>query len=155
MRGIVLLVSIVLASVSAGAAQQSLADDSHTRAAAELIELLKLEEGNAFALELMAESMGGQDAAVVGLGEAMIELTSKYLPTWDELYPEYVRIYREAFTEAELRELIAFYRTPLGSKLVELTPQITREASMITQRLMQDRVPELQLRMRQQMGGGW
>lgn len=152
MRGIVLVASIVLAFATPIAAQQAVGDDSHTRAAAELIELLKLEEGTAFAADLMAESLAEQGVAV---GDAMIELIREHMPSWDELHPEYVRIYREAFTEAELRAMIAFYKTPAGQKLVEMTPRITRETSMVAQQLMQKRMPELQRRIMEQMGGGW
>ena len=41
---------------------------------------------------------------------------------WESLKPEYMRIYREAFTEEELKDLTAFYQTPTGRMLVEKTP---------------------------------
>jgi hypothetical protein len=42
----------------------------------------------------------------------------------------------------------------VGNKLVEMTPRITRDAGIFTQRLMRERMPELQMRIRQQIGGG-
>ncbi|MBO4790240.1 MAG: DUF2059 domain-containing protein [Oxalobacter sp.] len=41
---------------------------------------------------------------------------------WESLKPEYVRIYRESFTEEELKDLTAFYQTPTGRMLIEKTP---------------------------------
>lgn len=37
-------------------------------------------------------------------------------------------IYARHFTAAELRELIAFHQTPIGQRLIELQPQISRES---------------------------
>ena len=37
-------------------------------------------------------------------------------------------IYARHFTAAELRELLAFYRTPVGAKAIRIMPQITTEA---------------------------
>jgi hypothetical protein len=36
-------------------------------------------------------------------------------------------IYARHFTAQELREIIAFYRTPTGGKLLQLTPQLSAE----------------------------
>src|SRR5262249_57116246 len=45
-------------------------------------------------------------------------------------------IYASHFTAQELREIIAFYRTPTGSKLLHLTPQLTAEVmGMVTPRM--------------------
>ena len=41
---------------------------------------------------------------------------------WESLKPEYVRIYRESFTEEELKDLTAFYQTPTGRMLIEKQP---------------------------------
>jgi hypothetical protein len=42
-------------------------------------------------------------------------------------------IYARHFTVAELREVIAFYRTPTGKKLLQMTPKLTAEVmAMIT-----------------------
>jgi hypothetical protein len=46
-----------------------------------------------------------------------------------ELSQELVRVYTQFFTEAELREAVAFYKTPLGKKLLTEEPKVA-EASM-------------------------
>src|SRR5829696_7483043 len=40
----------------------------------------------------------------------------------EQLMPRMIEIYVEAYTEQELRELIAFYQTPPGKKSLEKTP---------------------------------
>jgi hypothetical protein len=154
MRGIVLIAAIVLASASPAVAQQYVPANSHERAAAELIELLKLRETNAAAVELMVESMAGQDPALAAIRDVFVDFFNEF-SQWDTLYPEYLRMYRDAYTEAELRELIAFYKTPVGLKTVELTPRLMQEGAVIGQQKIQPHLPELQRRIQARiMGGG-
>jgi len=49
------------------------------------------------------------------------------------LYKKMAAIYTENFTEAELDKILAFYATPVGEKMVELTPEITRKGMEIGQ----------------------
>jgi len=49
-------------------------------------------------------------------------------------------IYARYFTAAELRELLAFYGTPIGAKALQTMPQITAEAL----KLVMSRLPQLQ-----------
>lgn len=42
-------------------------------------------------------------------------------------------VYGKYFTEAELRDLIAFYQTPTGIKVVDLMPQVSAEAMQMSQ----------------------
>lgn len=46
----------------------------------------------------------------------------------EELVRMTIPIYDKHFTQAEIRELIAFYQTPLGVKLVEKMPAIAQES---------------------------
>jgi hypothetical protein len=36
-------------------------------------------------------------------------------------------IFMETYTESELRELVKFYRTPIGKKAIQTLPEITRK----------------------------
>ncbi|MCW3059994.1 MAG: hypothetical protein JWQ02_1815 [Capsulimonas sp.] len=42
-------------------------------------------------------------------------------------------VYGKYFTETELRDLIAFYQTPTGSKIVDLMPQVSAESMRMSQ----------------------
>ena len=46
-----------------------------------------------------------------------------------EINNEMARIYAQRFTEKEIRDAVAFYKTPLGKKIIEVEPQVL-EASM-------------------------
>ena len=58
------------------------------------------------------------------------------------------RLYAEVFTEGELRELTAFYRTELGQKMLVRLPEIMQRLMAITQRRLQEMVPSLLERIR-------
>lgn len=49
----------------------------------------------------------------------------------DELLNLMVPVYEKNYTKAEIRELIAFYDTPLGKKLIATTPAVMMEAQQI------------------------
>ncbi|MBC7452621.1 MAG: DUF2059 domain-containing protein [Massilia sp.] len=58
----------------------------------------------------------------------------------EELVAEFVPLYARHFTAVEIRQLAAFYKTPVGTKMMALTPQISGEAMQISQRIMSPRV---------------
>jgi hypothetical protein len=58
-------------------------------------------------------------------------------------------IYARHFTVAELRQLIAFYRTPIGAKVLHEMPQVTTEFAALTL----PRLPELQQHSREAFAG--
>ncbi|MEO4046335.1 DUF2059 domain-containing protein [Pseudomonas sp. CAU 1711] len=62
---------------------------------------------------------------------------------WQTLEPELVDLYVRAFSEAELKELLAFYQTPTGRKLLEQLPQLTAMSAQLTQDRLQQAVPEV------------
>lgn len=64
--------------------------------------------------------------------------------SWDALKPEMVNAYAELFTAKELDDLIAFYKTPAGQKLVEKMPALNAKASQISQRRVMELLPQIQ-----------
>lgn len=62
---------------------------------------------------------------------------------WDKLKPEMISLYTSAFSEQELKQLIAFYQSPLGSKLLDNLPIINMESARLTQKHVQQVAPEV------------
>jgi uncharacterized protein len=54
-----------------------------------------------------------------------------------------VRVYAEVFTERELRDLIAFYETPLGQKFLDKMPIASARTQAILMERMQRGMPKL------------
>lgn len=57
-----------------------------------------------------------------------------------EMVAEMAPLYARHFTAAELRELAAFYATPLGVKMMAEMPRIAGESMQISQRVMMPRI---------------
>jgi hypothetical protein len=56
------------------------------------------------------------------LGEVSAQLKSEYAGKSDELMNEVAKVYATHFTEQELKEIVAFYKTALGKKLLNEDP---------------------------------
>ncbi|MDZ8118616.1 DUF2059 domain-containing protein [Pontiella agarivorans] len=52
-----------------------------------------------------------------------------------ELTARMITIYQGAFSETELKELIAFYKTPIGKKTLEELPRLMQEGAMVGQQV--------------------
>jgi hypothetical protein len=70
---------------------------------------------------------------------------------WDNIKEDYINLYVDVFSESELRELIRFYKTPLGQKLIEKTPLLMQRSMRIGQQKMMRVMPEIQAISREMM----
>jgi uncharacterized protein len=75
---------------------------------------------------LRANPLLGKD-----LGEVGAKLRAEYLPRSADLVNDAARLYATRFTEQELKDALAFYKSPLGRKL------LVEEASILDQSLKQ------------------
>ena len=60
---------------------------------------------------------------------------------WDKLKPDMVKLYTSNFSESELKDLVAFYQSPLGKKVLEKMPQLTQQSAQMTQAKLESAVP--------------
>ncbi|MDD2055930.1 DUF2059 domain-containing protein [Pseudomonas sp. JQ170] len=60
---------------------------------------------------------------------------------WNKLKPDMVKLYTNTFTESELKDLVAFYQSPLGKKVLEKMPQVTQQSAQLTQQKLESAVP--------------
>jgi hypothetical protein len=63
------------------------------------------------------------------MNDVVIQLRNEFAGRRAELHTEMARAYASQFTEQELREAVAFYKTPLGKKLIEAEPKAVDEAT--------------------------
>ncbi|MEH2144632.1 DUF2059 domain-containing protein [Nostoc sp.] len=49
----------------------------------------------------------------------------------DDMVNELIPIYNKYFTNEEIKQMIAFYQTPLGQKTITVIPQISQESTAI------------------------
>ncbi len=69
----------------------------------------------------------------------------------DALIDEMVPLYANNYTVAEIKELSAFYLSPVGRKMMRLTPKLATEGMAIAQRVMMPRVGKLMQDMAQEV----
>ena len=64
--------------------------------------------------------------------------------SWERLKEEFVDAYTTVYSQAELEQLIAFYRSPLGQKYLEKRPQLVTAGLEITERHLKNLMPRLE-----------
>jgi hypothetical protein len=62
----------------------------------------------------------------------------------DNFDQQLVRLYADTYSEDELRQIIAFYKTPVGQKMLQTMPELMQKGMAIGQTLAQEHMPELQ-----------
>ncbi len=74
--------------------------------------------------------------------DVMVNWLKKYL-TWDAMAPQLTKLYAETFSEAELKEMAAFYKTPTGQKAMAKMPELTQRSAIICAQIGQAHSDEL------------
>jgi hypothetical protein len=67
------------------------------------------------------------------LNEVATLLRTQFAARRNEIIDEIARLYAQRFTEAEMKEVIAFYRTPVGKKFVNDEPAVIDQGLARTQ----------------------
>lgn len=62
---------------------------------------------------------------------------------WNELKPELVQLYKKEFTAQELKGMVDFYESPLGSKMLAKLPQLNQRSAQMAQASLEAAVPEV------------
>ncbi|MCI0910715.1 MULTISPECIES: DUF2059 domain-containing protein [Pseudomonas] len=60
---------------------------------------------------------------------------------WNKLKPKMVDLYTQTFTEQELKDLVKFYQSPLGKKVLTQMPKVTQQSAQLTQQSLEPAVP--------------
>jgi hypothetical protein len=64
--------------------------------------------------------------------------------SWARLKPKFIVMYDETFTQQELSDIVAFYKTPSGKSLLRKLPELMTKGSQVGQQEMMGVVPEIQ-----------
>jgi hypothetical protein len=64
--------------------------------------------------------------------------------SWDKLKPVSIKLYKETFSEEELKGIVDFYKTPAGEALVNKMPTLMQKTMEATQGMMGGLQPKLQ-----------
>ena len=137
-----LLTVLALALLCAApAAAQPEPTPGEIAAARDLLEASNTRENFIRAMELGMEQ-GGMGELTPEVRRVLREFMDEHF-RYEDMEPDFIRVYADAFTEQELRDLAAFYRTPLGRRVVETLPEITAASQRIAMERMQSVMPQL------------
>ncbi|HSD11131.1 MAG TPA: DUF2059 domain-containing protein [Candidatus Binatia bacterium] len=130
-------------SASVAEAESTTPSASHLKAATELLELVHVDRSTADALDVVLKVQLRHQPKLAPYEDTLRAFMQKYM-SWESLKGDYARIYAEAFTEEELRQMIAFYRTPTGQKAVRMIPELMAKGAALGQSRVQENREELQ-----------
>jgi len=85
------------------------------------------------------------------LNEVSAQLQKEYAPRVNEVMDMSARIYASHFTEAELKQILAFYQTPVGQKVIAEEPKTLDESIARAGQWGDDFSEEVIARMRAEM----
>lgn len=145
LRSLALVPALAVAGHVANA-QQVTSDSSHRAAVQRLMQVIHVREMTEQSGEAILNGQLQQMPQLAPYADILREFYHEQM-NWASLEPEYTRLYLEVFSEAELRDLIAFYESPLGQKLLAKMPVLLAKSNEITTRRLQAAMPQLMQRL--------
>lgn len=115
---------------------------THRAAVEELFAAIGAEREITAGVEAEIRAAVGRQPAMAEYEGMMLAHARRYL-RWADLKEEFIRVYARTYTEAETRQLAAFYRTPVGQKSLRVQPQLGAEVRRITQARLRPHAREL------------
>ena len=128
MRAITIVATILFAVVAVGC--PAAADDAARAAAQELVDFTMVRTADDLVVKMSAAMIPGLQAALPP--DADPETLTDIKADFDRIAKKYVLqamkiapdIYAQHFTADELRQMLAFYKTPLGDKMLTEVPRV-------------------------------
>lgn len=96
---------------------------------------------------------GIDDAKIEQVREASLDLATQVADD-PEMTEQLAGVYMAEFTEAEIKELLAFYETPLGAKTLEKLPALFQQGAMIGKKLTEKHQAAFQAKLQSILGAG-
>ena len=143
LAGAALLLPVCLAAQSSPTA-------SHLAAARELIETVRLVEVAAAGVNVTIDEQIRNNPELEPFRTTMKQWAIELFTT-EEAKNAFAQVYASTFTESELRQLVAFYRTPLGQKVAASQTTLTVRGAEIGRNLAERHQADLMTRLQNQM----
>jgi hypothetical protein len=116
---------------------------SHRAAAETLLESLDMQNTLNNVVDQMLLQQQKQNPGIKQFEPQMREFFAKYM-SWESMKEDVIQSYMEVFTEGELKELTAFYMTPVGKKAIQKLPELMAKGAVRGQQRVEEHLPELQ-----------
>ena len=112
-------------------------------AAYELLEAMLLPAQLKQTLDGLVEMQIRANPQLVPYKSIFTDFFNKYM-SFEALKKEYADIYLDSFSVAELKEITAFYKSPIGRKMASKTAEFMMRGAALGQKAVQDHQLELQ-----------
>jgi hypothetical protein len=133
----------VLALPLAAWSEESAAQATHRQAATELLDVMDASTSMTGFVVTLIDSQIESSPALAPYRDIYIQWMEKTL-SWDVIGPRMVDLYTAAFTEVELRELLAFYKSPIGQKALKQMPVLFERGAKIGEEAAAQNMGELE-----------
>jgi hypothetical protein len=119
------------------------AGEAERKAANELLEISRFEKVMDNAVNAAVQMVKQMDPKMESHEAKVRKFYKKYMGA-ESLRKEVIDLYAEIFTEKELKEIIAFYKTKTGQKALEKLPELMKRSIRIAQTRVMQNMGELQ-----------
>lgn len=120
----------------------SVADAGSEKEAEKLMNVMGMDVALEQSLEQMLIVQLQQNPSLAPYKKVMMDFFKKHM-NYESLKPDMIKLYSEAFTELELREINEFYQTSTGKKTLEKMPELMARGGEIGAKRVQDNIHEL------------
>ena len=138
-----LVAALLLTFLSPLAAWSEEAVSTHKKAALELIAITDMETSMLGGAETMVDLQIRQNPLIEPYRDVLLKWIKKTM-TWEAMAPQMIQLFMDTFTESELRDLIAFYKTPTGKKALTQLPALFEQGARIGHELAEKNEAELE-----------
>lgn len=142
MKKFLMLIAVVVAISFSVVQAQTTEKTSHYKAAEDYMLALDMEKTTNEGIDQMIDMQIKTNPALAEKRDAFKKFMQKHM-SWSSLKEDYLKIYMSEFTEAELKDMTAFYRTPTGKKVAAKQNVIMMKSSQLGQDRMQANMQEL------------
>lgn len=133
--------SVALVMLTAQSAGET--TTSHDQAVLEFLKVVGIERTMNASANAVVQGLIQVNPPLAPYREIIVQWANKHI-TWKAAAPEITKIYKDAFTELELRDVIAFYRTPSGQKVLLKLPEVMQQGAAVGAKLALAHTAELE-----------
>ena len=119
------------------------ADEASEKEAEKLLDMMGMQEMMDQSVSQMLDIQLQQQPDLAPFKGVMIEFFNENM-SYESIKPELIKIYSEAFTASELKEIIAFYSTDVGQKSIQKMPALTAQGAQLGATRVQQNIGDLQ-----------
>ncbi len=119
------------------------ADPAAEKEAEKLLNIMGMDEALKQSMSQMLDLQLQQSPALAPYKNVMMEFFNKHM-SYESLKPDILKIYAEAFTASELKEISTFYSSAVGKKTIEKMPVLMVQGGQIGATRVQKNIDELQ-----------